>query len=199
MKRCTACGVEKPLGEFNKKAGGLQPRCRACCKQYQAAYYERNKERFNAASKQWYLDNRDKAIKLQKQLYKDDRDAKLRYLKQYRKDNRDKIRAEYEKNATVYRERAKQWRQANPTRRRVHEVSRRARIRRVAPWADTQLMADIYLYAKTMRACGVEVHVDHIIPLKGKLVSGLHTHDNLQVVPAKVNLKKSTSFTVGET
>lgn len=46
------------------------------------------------------------------------------------------------------------------------------------------------------KECGsVEYHVDHIIPLNGERVSGLHIETNLRIIKAKDNTKKSNSFT----
>lgn len=44
---------------------------------------------------------------------------------------------------------------------------------------------------------GIKWHVDHVIPLKGKQVSGLHIWNNLQVIPAIENLRKTNSFATG--
>jgi len=39
-------------------------------------------------------------------------------------------------------------------------------------------------------------HVDHIIPMNGKLVSGLHVWNNIQVIPASDNVRKHNKFEV---
>jgi len=43
---------------------------------------------------------------------------------------------------------------------------------------------------------GFAWHVDHIIPLQGENVSGLHTPFNLQVIPWSDNVRKSNTFEV---
>jgi 5-methylcytosine-specific restriction endonuclease McrA len=53
----------------------------------------------------------------------------------------------------------------------------------------------MYEKAKRMtQETGIQHDVDHIVPLSGKLVSGLHTHDNLQVITSAENKRKAAKF-----
>lgn len=73
---------------------------------------------------------------------------------------------------------------------RSHESNMRRAVfaKRIPPWADKDAIAAIY----AARPAGH--HVDHIVPLFGKLVSGLHVECNLQYLTANENMKKNRSF-----
>lgn len=72
---------------------------------------------------------------------------------------------------------------------------RAAKLLRTPKWltADDLFMIEEAYHLAKLRTelLGVQYHVDHILPLQGKKVSGLHVPANLQVIPAKENLKKS--------
>ena len=79
---------------------------------------------------------------------------------------------------------------ANPARVAYAAAKRRAVKRRATPrWADEAAMKAIY---KAARECGMEV--DHIVPLAGVSVCGLHWEGNLQLLPVSDNRRKSNHF-----
>lgn len=67
--------------------------------------------------------------------------------------------------------------------------SRAKRLKRYVAWADQNRMKEIY------DRCPEGCDVDHIIPLIGKHVSGLHVPENLQYLPSQENRRKSNRFT----
>jgi hypothetical protein len=52
------------------------------------------------------------------------------------------------------------------------------------------------LAAMRTKIIGIKFHVDHIIPLQGKLVSGLHVPSNIQVIPGSLNVSKHNKFKI---
>jgi hypothetical protein len=62
-------------------------------------------------------------------------------------------------------------------------------------WADLGKIRAIYkMAAQLTKETGIPHEVDHMLPIKGRKVSGLHVHFNLQVIPAMDNRKKFNKF-----
>lgn len=100
--------------------------------------------------------------------------------------------------------RRKQKREAESLRRQLPEVKagRRAeRMKRIADlkqrtpsWADHEKIKAFYRIAAAFSDLHVPHHVDHIFPLNGEMVSGLHVEDNLQVITAIDNMRKGAQL-----
>jgi len=77
-------------------------------------------------------------------------------------------------------------------------AKRRNKIKATMPkWADVKEIEDVYARCFELNRGGQDKYeVDHIIPLNGKLVSGLHIATNLRITKASENRKKSNSFTL---
>jgi hypothetical protein len=65
-----------------------------------------------------------------------------------------------------------------------------AKINRFPAWADRESIRRVYL------ECPAGLVVDHVIPLRGRLVSGLHVAANLQYLSKSDNSKKRNTFEI---
>lgn len=122
--------------------------------------------------------------------------------KRYRADP-ERFKTEAKRRHSVNRERArelaKRWKLANPEKTKAlnlkwNVVHRMLRKKRVPSWLtehDFAKMRELYTQAK---ATGM--HVDHIIPLQGELVSGLHVPSNLQLLTPSENCAKRNRYEV---
>ena len=129
--------------------------------------------------------------------------------------NRDYL-AEYRKNIEHKRTKAREYYYADVEKSRLKQrlnqqrnkplfaaltaKRRAAKLLRTPTWlseADTRAIADFYrLAAQRTVKTGVPWHVDHIVPLQGQLVSGLHVPWNLQLLPATDNIAKHNRYAV---
>lgn len=127
------------------------------------------------------------------------REALLEKKRQWAKSNPEKNRAQSSRWQAMNREaafaqqalsRAKNPDHYQPKRRAYAAARRATLIRRTPPWVDLSAVAVIY------RQCPIGMEVDHIVPLRGRRVSGLHVPWNLQYLPASENAKKGNRFDV---
>jgi hypothetical protein len=134
-------------------------------------WYLRNKELAKERARAWALANPEKRYAIHRK-------------------NRDK-------DLEQHNARNREWNKNNKPLKASLECKRRAsQIQRTPAWdPDAHLIIAKYqLAAMLSAASGTPHHVDHIIPLQGRKVSGLHVFSNLRVIPGSDNVKKSNKF-----
>lgn len=97
------------------------------------------------------------------------------------------------------RKTTEKWVKDNPEKHNAHMASTRAkRLKRNPKWLKDYFVEEIKEFYKLAKALeeftGIKHEVDHIIPLQGKLVSGLHVPWNLRVITKDENNKKRNKF-----
>jgi 5-methylcytosine-specific restriction endonuclease McrA len=157
-------------------------------------WYAANKERASATMKRYHAANRDEQLIKFRARYETHRITTLAASRALPFDHPQRVAA---------RVRTKAWALANPDKKRVLDLvavrKRQAdKDNRTPSWltrADHTAIVATYQKAALLRAeTGQDWHVDHVIPLRGRTVSGLHVPSNLQIILGEENLRKSNRY-----
>lgn len=195
-KVCTKCKKEKPAEAFGRDPrlrSGLKSQCKECRSAHKREWYRRNRDHVTEYNHKWRAENPD-------------------YHTVWQQENRDRINAQarerYAKDPTphlekrfrmyrIHREKrlsyARQYSKEHRAEGAAHQMKRKAaKVSATPAWADPDKIVVFYQKARELtQTDGVERHVDHIVPLQGERVCGLHCEDNLQILTAAENLAKN--------
>ena len=176
---------------------------------YNKTYYEKNKAKKAAYDKTRRQANKAKDLDYDKKHYNTHKEKILERVKKYYNTNKEKRRAysrEYriahpKKIAEYQKEYDKKYRIDNQAIRNASHAKRRAaKLQQTPAWADVEAIKATYLdcaeinLAAKAAGCTAKFVVDHIVPLQGKNVSGLHVENNLQIITSTENSRKNNKF-----
>jgi hypothetical protein len=156
--------------------------------------------------RQYRLANKEKAALYQKEYYIKNKDEILARIKKWKDANPEKIKEvekrRYIKNKPKINARIALWKKTNPYKVNAYNTKRKKHVKfRTPKWltdVDFERMQTQYKLAEILTKLHSEPwHVDHIVPLQGKFVSGLHVPSNLQVIKGSENCSKQNTFALG--
>lgn len=178
FKHCNACSEDKLKSEFGRNSSasdGLYFKCKSCRSAYLKGLYKEDKDSFRIRAKRW-AEKPDVSLA-----------------------EPSKRRARYLKNRVVVLQSAKEYRRSNLDLKRSFSARERAAKKMAVPhWLSASQISEIsckYRIAKRIeKHSGTKMHVDHIVPLVGESVCGLHVPWNLQIIPATENCSKGNRY-----
>ena len=162
---------------------------------YMREYTAKNREEINRKQREAYAADPE-AARLRTAQWREKNPEKkaaqnVRYMERYRNDPEvRKNRQQWDKES---RERCKD----RITARSAYRSAKRRcdLLQRTPPWANLKEIERVYMLRNWVADfTGKEYHVDHVVPLKGEFISGLHVAENLQILPATENLEKSNNW-----
>tara|TARA_Y100000310_G_scaffold299014_1_gene333466 strand:- start:36 stop:605 length:570 start_codon:yes stop_codon:yes gene_type:complete len=184
MKKCTKCGVNKELVEYyqqSRAADKLYPYCKACAKNNNSEYRKNNSSKI----KEYRQKNRIYNIEKCGEWRQNNSKHRSEYWENY-----------YTENIISIKNAQQEYRKQNKDKINFKNSKRRAELlHRIPAYANMEAIKKKYRIAQILSSLGdTKYEVDHIIPLRGKTVSGLHVESNLQILSAKNNREKSNIF-----
>lgn len=198
------CGIEKSVSEFNPsrvRTDGLESVCKSC-RDRRNVYYFRGaftiRDRFNRAvifNKCQIVRDYWRSVKPIKSILERPMFDRFMIIDGYK--------VFYTSWYNLNPERAKlgrtKWKLANPGRASANSAKHRAaKLQATPPWADLVAIRAVYTKVELLQeTTQIRHHGDHIIPLHGKGVCGLHIAINLQPLTWLANLSKSNRYESG--
>ena len=174
--------------------------CVECVREHNRKWRADNPEAVRESYQKWLAANATGMRARRHSYYAANAEAARKYALTRRNENIEAARENYRKyraeNLAAEQERARKYKHANRARATALERNRKAsKLSRTPMWLTPDDFASISgLYAaaaRVTRETGVPHEVDHIYPLQGKWVSGLHVPLNLQIISANDNRRKS--------
>lgn len=190
-------GVPCKNGHLSKRSVANST-CYQCQQDRSSQFRVQNIDYHKEYNKQYVINNADELrvrYKVDAQRRRDTKKAQVSEVhKQYRLRHQAKWRARTRRNMSLY-----------PELYYALNAARRARKLNATPqWADTNKIQEIYsdchlinTICKMYGAADTFV-VDHVVPLQGKNVCGLHVENNLEIVLATYNAQKHNKHEIAE-
>jgi len=218
-KICVCCKVEKDASAFKpskQNSDGLYSYCRVCAAEKERARRAPIRDQINSQGRAYYESHKEQIKQSVRRYLSDPAKAarKIETQKEWLERNPNKTaeysRRHYEKNGSKKRASARERYAENKEKERsrmlryqadnLHIYAANAAARRAAkqqatpPWLTEDhltMMKIAYQMAELMsERMGIKFHVDHIHPLRGENLCGLHVPWNLQVITEAENIAK---------
>jgi len=186
------CPKHPELGASTRKDG----KCPACARALWAVWYAKNKQ----ARRDYEVATRSRKNELRNKRRAADREATNAADRAYYHANRARILATERDYTAENKDRMLAYQRAWAAKNRPRMVAKakRYKVKKLGAtpaWANDFFIQEAYSLAKLReKVCGGKWHVDHIVPLRSKLVCGLHVEHNLRVIPALTNQLKSNKY-----
>ena len=173
------------------------------CKECMEQRYEDNKEEIKSYVRARYWEDPQKALEDKKKYYNKNKETLNAKGREYYYNNKERHSArakEYrQENKEVIKQKKRQYASENLPLINHWSAQRRAAKRQAVPaWLtdnDKENIKAVYAMALRLSSClGVKHHVDHIVPLRGESVCGLHVPWNLAAIPGAINLSKKNKL-----
>lgn len=136
--------------------------------------YLNKKEEYLTKQKLYRVKNKDKLSSGKKEYYKENKEHLLNYYKE--------------------------WRSLNVHKQNEYSARKRYLKKKSKFLLNKEFSKEIINFYKEAKRLtletGIQYHVDHIVPLQGEHVSGLHVPWNLQILTAKENIEKRNKHTM---